>query len=113
MKSFDPLDYTHGLNPSRLMNHKATSLVCNSVGALALMSTLPSLLFSLIGMPFSSIVWGAWAKGMATSNASMLARFAKHGMGAIRPSFGLRILADMMRVTSPEAQVFFQDRSPP
>ena len=36
----------------------------------------------------------------------MLARFAKHGMGAIRPLFGLRILADMMRVTSPEAQVF-------
>ena len=32
MKSFDPSDYTHGLSPSRQMNHKATSLVCNSVG---------------------------------------------------------------------------------
>ena len=37
-------------------------------------------------------MWGPWAIGMAASEARLNARFARAGLGALRPALGLRLL---------------------
>ena len=51
-----------------------------------------------------SVMWGAWALGMAASDPATLARFARMGMGAIRPAQGLLVLAGVL-AASPRSHV--------
>ena len=43
-----------------------------------------------------SVMWGAWALGMAASDKAMLARFQRMGMGVIQPPAGLTALAQLL-----------------
>lgn len=54
-----------------------------------------------------SIIWGAWAVGMAATAAATLRRFERLGMGAITPARGLAALAHVLATASapPTAEV--------
>jgi hypothetical protein len=55
-------------------------------------------------MPLSSIMWGAWAIGMA-AEANILQRLERAGMGAIPPLDGLNALAGILESLHPTSQV--------
>lgn len=65
----------------------------------------------LAGHGSLSIVWGAWATGMAAAAAATLHRFERLGMGAIPPASGLKALARVSQAVgiSPLSEV----RNPP
>lgn len=52
------------------------------------------------GLPATSVMWGAWALGMAATPATLL-RFERMGMGAIRPSLGLQALEALLLAQFP------------
>lgn len=54
------------------------------------------------GIKTTSIVWGAWAIGMAASAAATLQRFERQGMGAVTAAQGLRALSHIVASTSKE-----------
>lgn len=56
------------------------------------------------GLRSVSVMWGAWAAGMAASDAATAQRFQRLGMGIIQPHAGLAALARIL-ATSSEAQV--------
>ena len=56
------------------------------------------------GLRSVSVMWGAWATGMAASDAAITQRFQRLGMGTIQPSAGLAALARIL-VSCSEAQV--------
>ena len=58
------------------------------------------------GLAATSVQWGAWGGGgMAASDAALLARLARVGMGAIRPTHGLAALGAIL------ASVLFYQQS--
>ena len=56
------------------------------------------------GLRSVSVMWGAWAAGMAASDAATAQRFQRLGMGIIQPHAGLAALARILATTS-ETQV--------
>jgi hypothetical protein len=52
----------------------------------------------------SSIMWGAWAVGMAAADAAMLRRIQSSGVGSIAPAAGLQLLARLLQGT-PDTQL--------
>lgn len=51
-----------------------------------------------------SVMWGAWATGMAAADAAILQRFERLGMGSIKPAAGLAALAAVLSAPMPDAQ---------
>lgn len=50
------------------------------------------------GQPVRSVQWGAWAEaGMAAGQAGLLARLARQGYGALRPTVGLAVLQSVLQ----------------
>lgn len=55
------------------------------------------------GKKTCSIIWGAWAMGMAAEQAGFLQRLARVGLGAITPSQGLGALQTMLSTSHSQA----------
>jgi len=60
--------------------------------------------FVHIGLPIQSIMWGAWAIGMA-AKLHITKRFEDNGMGIIQPSIGLDALAAILTSMQSKAEV--------
>lgn len=56
------------------------------------------------GLRSVSVMWGAWATGMAAAEAGIAQRLQRLGMGIIQPPAGLAALAQIL-VSSSDAQV--------
>lgn len=71
---------------------------------------MQELIFECIdaGKEATSIVWGAWATGMAANAAATLQRFERQGMGAVTASQGLTALSHILSSISSEMVMTFR-----
>lgn len=60
------------------------------------------------GLRSVSIMWGAWATGMAAKDATTAQRFQRLGMGTIAPHTGLAALGQLLRSSAAEPQARMQ-----
>ncbi len=59
---------------------------------------------NVIGLPSSSVQWGAWSGvGMVTSNKAVLARMQRGGIGSVTPAGGLNVLSTLLSCATPPA----------
>ena len=63
---------------------------------MAPLSGLPGGNANSAGLPCTSIMWGAWAFGMAAAAPATLRRLERAGMGALGPAQGLAALAGLL-----------------